>query len=167
MNATTIARRGADGVIDLLGPTIEFLSSPLDPTAIYCLMIGIIPPGGSVPLHSHADVESFYVLSRSVQVWCEAGDRFEWREASPQDFVHVPGGVKHAFRNTWSEPVVEIITTTPKLGKFFLEVGRRLTDASPLPAPGPADLERFSKLSAAYGYWNASPQKTARIGINL
>src|SRR4051794_7395648 len=112
MAHTSIVKRGTYGIVDLLGPTVEFLSSPRDPEAIYCVMLGTIPPGLSVPLHSHGDVESFYVLSGSVEVWCDGSDGTKWRNAIKDDFVHVPGGVKHAFRNTSSEPVVEIITTT-------------------------------------------------------
>jgi len=74
MQVTHIVDRGTYGVLDILGPTIEFLTSPQHPDAIYCVMLGTIPPGVSVPLHSHADVESFYVLSGSVQVLSQQGD---------------------------------------------------------------------------------------------
>jgi signal transduction histidine kinase len=49
---------------------------------------------------------------------------FEWLEATPSAFVHVPGGAKHAFRNISGEPVLQLVTTTPELGWFFEEIGR-------------------------------------------
>jgi hypothetical protein len=57
-----------------VGPTVEFLNSPDERDAAYCVMIGTIPPGVSVPLHSHPDVESFFTLSGTVQVLFQRGD---------------------------------------------------------------------------------------------
>jgi quercetin dioxygenase-like cupin family protein len=161
-----ILRRGTHEILDVLGPTVEFLNLP-ESDAGYCVMIGTIPPGVSVPLHSHADVESFYLLSGSVQVLSQKDDSFEWLTANAGEFVHVSGGAKHAFRNTSSEPVVELITTTPKIGRFFQEVGKPLTPgASPKP-PTPEDIQRFMQVSASYHYWNASPEENAAVGIFL
>jgi quercetin dioxygenase-like cupin family protein len=143
MEVTHIVDRGTYGVLDVLGPTIEFLTSPQDLDAIYCMMLGTIPPGVSVPLHSHADVESFYVLSGKVQVLSQQGSNFEWLDTIPGTFVQVPGGAKHAFRNRSSEPVVQLITTTPKLGRFFQEVGTPVTRGAPLQPPTPEDINHF------------------------
>jgi len=129
-------------------------------------MIGTIYSGGAVPLHSHADVESFYILSGSVQVWREReGD--QWTEVIEGQFVHVPGNAKHAFRNPSKEPVREIIITTPRLGRFFESAGRPISAGSAIPSPTAADVERFLRISAEYGYWNASPEENTRIGINV
>jgi quercetin dioxygenase-like cupin family protein len=52
----------------VFGPTVEFLTSPENPAAVYCVMRGTIPAGLSVSLHSHGDDESFFVLSGAVQI---------------------------------------------------------------------------------------------------
>src|SRR4051812_40204687 len=135
MRTTHLVNKGIYGVLDVFGPTVEFLTSPSEPDAAYCVMMGTIPPGVSVPLHSHPDAESFFLLSGAVQVLSQPGDRFEWLDVKPGGFVHVPGGAKHAFRNSSSEPVVQLITTTPKLGRFFQEIGRPVTAEGPLPPP--------------------------------
>jgi len=54
-------------VLDVLGPTVEFLVLPFECAGDYCVIRGTIPPGVSVPLHSHPDNESFFLLSGSVQ----------------------------------------------------------------------------------------------------
>jgi quercetin dioxygenase-like cupin family protein len=167
MNATHTVRKGTYGVFDVLGPTVEFLASPNQTDAPYCVILGTIPPGVSIPLHSHADVESFYVLAGSVRVLSEHDHRFEWLEAVAGTFTHVPGNAKHAFRNVSSEPVVQLITTTPKLGRFFQEVGRRITPGVDLPPPAPKELGRFLDVAARYGYWNASREENAAVGITL
>ena len=53
---------GTHGVIDVLGPTLEFLTSPAGEDVDYCVMIGTIATSVSVPLHSHPDPERFYLL---------------------------------------------------------------------------------------------------------
>jgi len=57
MQTAYVVNKGT--VLDVCGPTVEFLNSPEETDAVYCIMIGTIPPGVSVPLHSHPDVESF------------------------------------------------------------------------------------------------------------
>jgi quercetin dioxygenase-like cupin family protein len=165
--AAHIVDRGKYQTLDVLGPTIEFLTDPQDPAAVYCAMLGVIPPGVAVPLHSHADIESFYVLSGSVRMLSDRGGRFEWLEAKAGNFIHVPSGVKHAFRNASRDRVVELLITTPKLGRFFQEVGRPVTPGSPLPPPTAENIAHFLEVAARYGYWNASPAENAAIGISL
>ena len=120
MKASHLVKRGTYRILDLFGPTVEFLTAPEDSDAVYCVMIGTIPPGMFVPLHSHADVESFYLLSGSVQVLSDQSDMLEWLNVKSGEFVQVPSNAKHAFRNTSTEPIVQLITTTPRIGKFFV-----------------------------------------------
>jgi mannose-6-phosphate isomerase-like protein (cupin superfamily) len=166
MQATSVVRKDTASVLDILGPTIAILS-PASEDADYCMMIGTIPAGVCVPLHSHADVESFFVLSGAVQVLIERGGGFAWLDVKQGDFVHVPGSAKHAFRNTSGEPVAQLITTTPRLGRFFQETGKPVSaGASPSP-PTPDDLRRFAEVAARYGHWLGSPAENAAIGITL
>jgi len=70
MQVTKVVRADERTVLDLLdGARLE----PLSPSRedAYCVMKGTIPPGVSVPIHSHADAESFYVLSGEAQVLVE------------------------------------------------------------------------------------------------
>jgi hypothetical protein len=77
----------------------------------------------------------------------------------------VPGGAQHAWRNVSSEPVVTLITTTKRIGQFFQEVGRPLADAGEPVTP--EELARFAAISARYGYWNATPEENAAVGIQM
>src|ERR687892_189867 len=54
-------------VLELFGPTIEFLTSPHDTQSDFCVLKGTLPPGISVPLHSHADTEDFFVISGEIE----------------------------------------------------------------------------------------------------
>jgi hypothetical protein len=77
----------------------------------------------------------------------------------------VPADAPHAWRNVSSEPVVNLIITTKRLGRFFQETGRPLTGA-PQPVT-PDDLARFAAVSARYGYWNTTPEENAAVGMPL
>ena len=89
--------------INILGPTIQFLTDPADDRAP-CIMRGTMPSGVPVPLHSHADPETFFVLSGEVEGLTHAGEDFRWIAIKPGDVFHVPGGAKYAWRNTGKEP---------------------------------------------------------------
>ena len=54
-------------VLDVLGPTVEFLVLPSEWARDCCVIRGIISPGVSVPIHSHPDDESFFLCSGFVQ----------------------------------------------------------------------------------------------------
>jgi quercetin dioxygenase-like cupin family protein len=165
MNAPRLVRKGTSPVFDVFGPTLEFLSPPTE-EATYCVLRGVIPPGGFVPLHSHLDPESFLILSGTVQVLTERGDGLQWLDVAPGDFIEIPGGVKHAFRNTTGVPAVQLVATTSPLGRFFQEIGKLVTGISP-PSRTPDDLEQLKQIAARYGYWLGSPEENSAVGIPL
>ncbi len=155
--------------VDLMGPTVEFLTSPQEAGIDYCLLRGVIPPGVSVPLHSHPDTEDFIVIRGEVQALRRGTGGYEWTEVKAGDHVHVPGNARHAWRNSTVDPFVTYIITTTKLGKFFQEVGRPIGSTDrPVTAEGVADfLARYAFVAEKYGYWNATPEENAAVGIYL
>jgi quercetin dioxygenase-like cupin family protein len=122
MNPTTGLR------VDLLGPTVEFLTSPQEASIDFCVLRGVIPPSVSVPLHSHPDTEDFFVISGEVQALRQGTHGYEWIVVKAGDHLHVPGGERHGWRNVSSGPLVAFIITTTRLGQFFQEVGRPMAD---------------------------------------
>jgi mannose-6-phosphate isomerase-like protein (cupin superfamily) len=154
-------------VLDVLGPMLEFLRPPSEAAGDYCVLKGTLPPGMTVPLHSHPDDESMYVLCGVVQVLSPIRNSLEWRDAKIGDFVHIPRGVRHAWRNSGSEPVLQIITTTVRLGRFFQEIGRPIARGEAALPPTAAELKRFSQAAVRYGHWLGSPAENAAFGIEL
>jgi quercetin dioxygenase-like cupin family protein len=165
----SIASDKHDGVraLDVLGPTVELLTDPEERGAVYCVIKGVIPPGVSIPLHSHADPESFFVVSGTAQVLFGEDNHLQWTNVAPGDFFHIPAGMKHAHRNLSAAPVVEILTTTPRIGRFFQEVGRSITPGRPPRRPTREEIERFQQAAAKYGHWLASPAENAAFGITV
>jgi mannose-6-phosphate isomerase-like protein (cupin superfamily) len=66
-------------------------------------------PGGARP-HFHRTIsESFFVLSGTVQLFGGS----QWVDSRPGDFVHVPEGGVHGFRNESGEPASLLILFAP------------------------------------------------------
>jgi quercetin dioxygenase-like cupin family protein len=152
-------------VVELFGPTVEYLTSPDDEHTDFCVLKGTIPPGAFVPLHTHADTEDFLVISGSIEGLRHDTNGYTWIGAQTDDYLHVPGNAQHAWRNVSAEPAVTLIITTKRIGRFFQEVGRPATGAGQPPTP--EDLARFAQVSARYGYWNATPEENAAVGIEM
>ena len=66
-------------------------------------------PTGPGPHFHRTIAESFYVLLGRVRIY----DGREWLEAQPGDFVHVPIGGIHGFRNESGEPASMLIHFAP------------------------------------------------------
>jgi quercetin dioxygenase-like cupin family protein len=66
-------------------------------------------PSGPAP-HFHKTIsESFYILTGAVRLF----DGQQWVEGSPGDFLFVPEGGIHAFRNESGEPASMLILFVP------------------------------------------------------
>jgi mannose-6-phosphate isomerase-like protein (cupin superfamily) len=60
--------------------------------------------------HFHRSItESFYILSGTVQVY----DGSRWVDTEPGDFLYVPQGGVHGFKNASGEPASMLILFTP------------------------------------------------------
>ena len=153
--------------LSILGPTIQVLTPPGAEDTWPCLMRGTIPPGVVIPMHSHADPETFIVVSGEVEGLVVDGDDATWRPIAAADIFHVPSGAKHAWRNPTPAPAAMFIVSTSKMARFFQELGVPVrSGATPAP-PSPEALRHFQEVSARYGYWNATPEENARVGIAL
>jgi mannose-6-phosphate isomerase-like protein (cupin superfamily) len=66
-------------------------------------------PGGP-DAHFHRTIsESFFVLSGTVKLF----DGRDWNDSHPGDFVYVPEGGLHGFRNESGEPASMLILFAP------------------------------------------------------
>ena len=82
--------------------------------------------------HFHRTVaESFFILSGRVRIH----DGTHWRETGPGDFLHVPPGGIHGFRNESGEPASMLLHFAPGApregyfeGLLRIAEGEKLTD---------------------------------------
>ncbi|MGV9801594.1 cupin domain-containing protein [Mycobacterium sp. NPDC003449] len=147
--------------VDVLGPTLEFMTSNND----FCIMRGVIPPGVTVPLHSHPDAEDFFILTGTHQVLIQTDEGTKWVDARAGDHIRVSGSELHAHRNVSNEPAVDLIVTTARMGQLFRQIARP-SDGTPLPVT-PEVLARFMEANAQYGVRLGTPEENAAVGIDL
>ncbi len=92
------------------------------------------PRSGGPDAHFHRTFsESFYVLRGTVRFYDGRG----WVDATTGDFLYVPKGGIHAFRNDSDKPASMLILFAPGAARerYFIEVdeiarsGRQLSDA--------------------------------------
>ena len=68
------------------------------------------PGPGGPDAHFHRSIsESFFVLSGTIRLY----DGKAWRDAAPGDFLYVPEGGIHAFKNESGEPASMLILFAP------------------------------------------------------
>jgi len=68
------------------------------------------PHGGGPGPHFHRTItESFYVLAGNIRIY----DGREWLDTQPGDFVHIPEGGLHGFRNDSDAPATLLIHFAP------------------------------------------------------
>ncbi len=93
------------------GTTVDYLATGASTDGkfgLYRWNMGTTP-GGADP-HFHRTIsESFFVLSGTVSLY--NGDA--WRDGKPGDFLFVPEGGIHAFRNTSGVPASMLILFAP------------------------------------------------------
>jgi quercetin dioxygenase-like cupin family protein len=154
-------------VLDVLGPTLEFLLPPAEIPTAYSVTLGTIPPDVVVPLHSHIDDESFYQLRGTVEVLLQHGDALEWKTVDAGDFVHIPGNTKHAWRNAGDEPAVQVLIMTARLARFLQEVGRPVVSGLTAEPPTREQIAHFTAVATRMGYWVGGPEENAAVGLNV
>ena len=92
------------------GDHYTFLVTGEESGGAYFAMEALVPTGGGPPLHIHTrEDETFYVLEGEIEF--RLGD--ETVTAGPGDFVNIPRGLKHRFRNTGAETARLLLTFTP------------------------------------------------------
>jgi mannose-6-phosphate isomerase-like protein (cupin superfamily) len=130
------------------GATVETLTPVGD--GLPCVLRGSIPAGGIVPLHCHADPETFIMIGGEMESYL----RDEWSRIVAGEILHVPGHAHHAWRNVSRAAAEMWLVTTGKMARFFRDVAGRSPD-------------EFLELSERYGYWNATPEENAAIGLTV
>ena len=110
----------------------------------------VVPKGGGPPPHVHRNEdESFYVVSGRLEILLGTS----LHEAMAGDFVFVPRGTVHRFKNVGNETAVQLVTFVPAgMDKFFKEVFPAVKDRNAAPPPvTDALIQRMNKAAAKYG----------------
>lgn len=164
----TGARRGVEEqTFIVLGVLLQFLTTPEQINDQICVMRGTVLSGVQIPLHSHADPETFYVLNGSIEVFQAEGQSVGWQVVTAGEVVSIPGNARHALRNTSSSPMTSITVSKHKLYNFFRELARPFDPNGPPAPPTSDEMQQLFSVAEKYEFWLASPDENAAIGISL
>jgi quercetin dioxygenase-like cupin family protein len=162
---THLIHSSNEPLFNVFGPLHQYLVASAYVSGAFALMRAVIAPGIAIPLHSHADPEVLFMLEGELEFLQYEGDSTRWLTARSGDLICIPGGVKHALRNSSSAPAILLLATTPNIYGFFLELGKPFHPDQPAGPSTPEDIQRLLTLAAKYNYWVASPQENAAIGL--
>jgi quercetin dioxygenase-like cupin family protein len=134
------------------GDHYRFLVTGEESGGAYFSMEALVPPGGGPPPHVHTrEDETFYVLEGELEFLL--GE--ELVVAGPGDFVNVPRGTVHRFRNVGTETSRMVLTFTPAgIDRWFAETLERApSDAAAEDVPDNADevAARYAAEAPRYG----------------
>ncbi len=93
------------------GTTADYLATGVSTDGLFGLYrwnMGAEPSGPGPHFH-RTMAESFYVLGGSIRIY----DGTRWVETQPGDFIHVPPGGFHGFRNESGAPASMLIHFAP------------------------------------------------------
>jgi quercetin dioxygenase-like cupin family protein len=139
-----------------LRPMNEYLTEVSNNEGDYCVIRCSLPAGAVVPMHSHADRETFYVVSGNLDAL--NGDR--WEKLGPGNVFDVRDGAQHAWRNSSQLAASMICVTTTRLARFLQDISISAAGSS-----AEEQAQRFLELVHANGYWLASPEENAAVGL--
>jgi quercetin dioxygenase-like cupin family protein/catechol 2,3-dioxygenase-like lactoylglutathione lyase family enzyme len=113
------------------GDQVTFLITGAETGGAFFMAEVSVPPGGGPRPHvHHREEESFYLMQGALTI--QVGGKT--LNASPGDFVHLPRGVVHSFRNTGNVDAKFLLVVTPAgLEKFFEEAFDPAVDRSVAP----------------------------------
>ena len=139
------------------GDMYTFLVSGEQAGCGFFAMEGLVPAGGGPPPHIHEmEDETLYILEGKCNV--QIGEQN--LVASPGDFVFLPRGTMHAFRNDGPDTLRLILTFVPAgIERFFEEVLEPVTDRTAAPPPPTKELvERLLAVGPKYGITFVLPE---------
>ncbi len=147
-------------LLDLVGGRLEVVADIGFGDTGTVLFRGRMAAGSSVPLHSHIDLECFYVLDGRIEVFL---DGHGWQSVEAGRRALVEDGVRHAVRNLSDRPADLLVATNARLARFFREAGRPAVPGTDLLPPTPEQVRHVVAVAQSYGYWTASPDESAAI----
>jgi len=131
------------------GDRLTFLITGAETGGAFFMAEVSVAPGGGPPPHVHSrEEESFYVQQGTLAV--QVGDK--GLNVSAGDFVHIPRGTAHSFKNVGGETAKLLMVATPAgLENYFAEVFFPAADVADISQIAEAVIGRAMKSAPKYG----------------
>lgn len=100
-----------------------------------------VPTGSFVPPHTHAEEEEGFYILEGAMTLLTGQDQVEVHAG---DFVHIPEGTMHGYRNDGPQTCRALVWTAGgPLDRFFIEMGENIKSI-------PEDLPKMPGILAKY-----------------
>ena len=132
------------------GDLYNYLATGEETNNAFFQFEAIVPAGGGPPPHIHSrEDESFYVVSGGLEILL--GD--STYQAKAGDFVFIPRGTVHRFKNLGGSTAVQLVTFVPAgMDRYFREVFPPVTDRKAAPPPiTDALIQKLNDVAPKYG----------------
>lgn len=121
-----------------------------DTGGAYSVFEDLIPPGAGPVPHTHTkEDETLFVLEGELRAWL-GGKQYDVKAG---DFVHMPRGVQHYFKNVSDKPTRLLLSYTPGgFEQWFLDIGTPASETGEKPPEiKPEDIKRAVVAAEKYG----------------
>ena len=152
-SATTVPKVVANGdgtKVWAMGVLVTIKVRASDTNDAYSVFEDFVPPGSGPVPHTHTkEDETIFVLEGELRAWL-GGQQHDLKAG---DFVHMPRGVEHYFKNVSSKPTRMLLTYTPGgFEQWFLDVGIPVSAGSdPPPSNTSAEIQKAVAAAQKYG----------------
>ena len=145
----THIRAGAGASWWVAGDTYTFKVTGDDTDGRFTVLEASVPPQAGPPPHVHQiEDEAYYMLEGELEMLDH--DRVITLRAG--EFVYIPHGTRHAFKNTGTTSSRMLVFITPAgFENFLFEVGQPAKPGEMAPPLEPAEMERTAALAPRYG----------------
>jgi quercetin dioxygenase-like cupin family protein len=127
-----------------------------DTGGAYSVFEDYIPPGAGPVPHTHTkEDETIFVLDGKLRAWL-GGKEYNLQRG---DFVHMPRGVQHYFKNVSDDPTRMLLSYTPGgFEQWFLDIGTAAESGSTVaPKITREDIKKAVAEAQIYGVKFAPP----------
>jgi quercetin dioxygenase-like cupin family protein len=150
---------------DILGARLTFKVESPDTGGSYFVGELTVPPQAGVPLHSHPECETFYVLEGELEFLRLDGETAVSLAAGPGTVVFIPHLARHGLRNVTESPARALVITEPGLEDYFREAGELVDPAAAFRTapPTPEEIGRTLTIATEHGqtFYEAAPAEAA------
>lgn len=155
-SAPQVVAAGEGTQVWAMGVLVTVKVQASDTGGAYSVFEDYIPPGaGPVPhMHTKED-ETIFVLEGKLRAWLD-GKQYDVKAG---DFVHMPRGVQHYFKNVSDEPTRLLLSYTPGgFEQWFLDIGKPVVAGSTeAPKTTADDIKQAVAQAQKYGVQFTKP----------
>lgn len=131
------------------GDRITFLITGAETGGAFFLGVTQVAPGGGPPPHVHSREDESFYLQEGMLALHVGGKELT---ASAGDFVHIPRGTVHSFKNVGDKTTKLLVLATPAgLEGFFAEAFYPAADVADISQISEAVIGRAMKAAPKYG----------------